>query len=201
MTANVGKTTAFHEREPIAIWCGARVRLRPLSSILPSPADDVIGGLAEVSAPATQLTRSCHRGAASNLPLMICIDNHGKGAKGGQGSSLRQPRPAQPVNKTLGILGLLVDGKTLPAFTPLRAISPIGSDRWSNGKKRKRERLGGHHPLSFSAEPGLGRSGRESCSPRRNPRAAPLAQARSTGESVAMLVPEPLISLIAPIER
>jgi hypothetical protein len=34
MTANVGKTTAFHEREPVAIWCGARVRLWPLSSIL-----------------------------------------------------------------------------------------------------------------------------------------------------------------------
>jgi hypothetical protein len=38
---------------------------------------------------------------------MICVDNHGKGGKGGQGSSLRQPCLAQPVENMFEVLRVL----------------------------------------------------------------------------------------------
>src|SRR5215467_3822820 len=45
-----------------------------------------------------------------------CFDSGGKGADSGQWSSLRQSRLAQPLKTVLGILGILVDGKTFPSI-------------------------------------------------------------------------------------
>src|SRR6266481_8082008 len=44
--------------------------------------------------------------------------------EGGQGSSLRQPRLAQPVKTVLGILGVLEDDKTFPALNCEPRVDP-----------------------------------------------------------------------------
>ena len=43
---------------------------------------------------------------------------------GTRGSSLRQPRLAQPVKTVLGILGVLVDHNTFPAFNRETGVDP-----------------------------------------------------------------------------
>src|SRR5262249_890613 len=65
----------------------------------------------------SKLTRSCRR-ARSDFRYRR------KRADAGSGSSLRQSRLAEPIKTMLDILGVLVDGKTFPAFNCEGRVDP-----------------------------------------------------------------------------
>src|SRR5262249_2187142 len=89
------------------------------------------------------MTRSCRRNSlvemewfsAEPVPL------------GGEGSPLRQSRPAQPIKTMLGILGVLVDGQTFPAFNREPGVDPQHLGHLSPGLLNLSQlRIGGCQP-------------------------------------------------------
>src|SRR5262245_8602110 len=62
--------------------------------------------------------------ASAAAPFLGSPQDGASAAEDGQCSSLRQPRLAQPVNMMLDILGVLVDGKTFPAFNCEPRVDP-----------------------------------------------------------------------------
>src|SRR5260370_32752096 len=92
------------------------------------------------------LQESC--GSRGSQPaVMICFDNRGKGAECGLRSSLREPRLARPIKTMLNILGVLVDGKTFPAFNREPGVDPQHlSGFGSRLLNLSRLRIGGREP-------------------------------------------------------
>src|SRR5215831_5351742 len=70
------------------------------------------------------LTRLSRRNTLRHCVLQRCGNFQRRLVRASNGSSLRQPRLAQPVNKMLEVLGVLEGGSTFPAFNRESRVDP-----------------------------------------------------------------------------